>query len=505
MKGQSRHLLLVMFLVVLSMHSTAIAQQYTYAPTNPGCNGQWINGDCWDITYPDPSCTVSNSYPPGASTCHTEIIINDDLSRLTSISFPGNTDIYINDGASLTFGNNVTIDDDKTMNVVFEEPMSTLTIGGNLTVNDQATFSLTGDTDRLPSDPTSNFSNIGNVKIDGTGTIAIDANAGMDIEGNLDIHTPSNNSADFALIDVDGIFNTTSIIVRGNSHLVFEVAENSTVIASEPEGTLEMNGNSSMTFIGDYNEPGGDEDGDSIVEVGGNIDTNGSGALITADDATIYTCYEFPSGISTEEFREGQFFEGECSILPVIWLDFSAEFDPTTGYAKLHWSTAKEWESSHFEIERVHASLDSFQIVGQLTAKGWSDQPSSYSYYDKIDTFLIDKLHYRIKQVDFDETHTYTKVIALTIPINAKNTWTAYPNPSTGQLFLLRPKHFSGTIQEISVRLYSPATSNEIGHLKLPAQQIIPIYSLMSKAPLGLLILEINWDDKTEHIKILHQ
>ncbi|AWW30477.1 hypothetical protein DN752_10270 [Echinicola strongylocentroti] len=487
------------------MHRTAIAQQYTFVPDNPGCNGQWNNGNCWDITIIEPSCASPNTTPPGASTCQTEIIINDDLSRPNSLNFPGNTDIYINNGASLTFGNNVTINDDKTMNVIFEEPLSTININGTLTVNDQAIFSLTGDTDRLPSDPITNFANIGDVEIDGIGMIAIDANAGMDIEGSLEIHNPSNNPAVFGLIDVDGFFSTTSITVRGNSHLVFEVAENSTVYASEPEGTLEMNGNSSMTFIGDYNEPGGDEDGESIVEVGGNIDTNGSGALITADDATIYTCYEFPTGISTEELHEGQFFEEECSIVPVIWLDFYAEFDPITGYTKLDWSTAKEWESSHFEIERMHAPSDSFQTVGQLPAKGWADQPSSYTYYDKVGSFPTNRLYYRIRQVDFDETHTFTKVISLTVPITSKNEWTAYPNPSTGQLFLLRPKHLAASSHEISVRLYSPTTSNEIAHLKLPSQQIIPIHSLLSNAPRGLLILEIIWEDKIEHIKILHQ
>ncbi|AGA77058.1 hypothetical protein [Echinicola vietnamensis] len=505
MKYKRHYLLSIVLFVVFSPQHVAFGQQDTYVPNNPGCNGQWIDGDCWDVTNPDPTCTVINAYPPGAGSCHTEIIINDDLTRITSLTISGSTDIYINNGATLTFGNNLTINDGHPLNVFIEEPSSSINIVSTLTVSDQATFSISGDPDRLPSDPITNYAHIGDVEIDGAGTIAIDENAGVDIEGVLDIHNPSNEDDFFALIAVEGAFYTTSIIVRGNSHLEFEVAENSTVIASEPEGTLDMNGNSSMTFIGDYYDTDGDADGTSIVEVGGNMDTNGSGALITADDATIYTCYTFPDGIATSTDHEGQFFEGECGIVPVVWLEFSAEFDPSTGYVKLDWATAKEWESSHFEIERTHDSNEDFQKVGQLRATGWTDQPSTYHYRDKLDRLLSDKLYYRIKQVDFDESFSYTKVITVDLPLRTPNQWTAFPNPSAEQLFLRSPKNFFSTDSQVNVRVYAPATSANIGPVSIPHDEIIPLHTLLAKAPKGLLILEINWNDRTEHIKILHR
>ena len=72
----------------------------------------------------------------------------------------------------------------------------------------------------------------------------------------------------------------------------------------------------------------------------------------------------------------------------------------------LMWETATETNNRHFDIERSTDGT-TFHSIGQV--KG-SNKPSSYQY---VDASPFTMSYYRLKQVDFDGTTTYSKVISV--------------------------------------------------------------------------------------------
>ncbi|NJN35681.1 MAG: T9SS type A sorting domain-containing protein, partial [Saprospiraceae bacterium] len=92
-------------------------------------------------------------------------------------------------------------------------------------------------------------------------------------------------------------------------------------------------------------------------------------------------------------------------VLPIELLSFDAQ---TTegGKTQLTWATASEKDNSHFDIER---SIDgnSFHSIAQV--KG-NNKPSSYQYTDNQP---FSTTYYRLKQVDYDGTATYSKVVSV--------------------------------------------------------------------------------------------
>ncbi len=91
----------------------------------------------------------------------------------------------------------------------------------------------------------------------------------------------------------------------------------------------------------------------------------------------------------------------------------------------LKWVTSSETDNSHFEIER---SLDGnrFDFVGSIQGQGNS---STNQYYSLIDENTISGVtYYRLKQIDFDGTYTYSHIIAMEIETD-NSIVAVIPNP----------------------------------------------------------------------------
>ncbi len=99
--------------------------------------------------------------------------------------------------------------------------------------------------------------------------------------------------------------------------------------------------------------------------------------------------------------------------LPVKLLSFDARWTSETE-ALVYWSTATEINNQHFEVER---SLDGtfFEKIGVVKSaapNGNSNQILQYSFQDK-NLHGINQVFYRLKQVDFDESHEYHRIAIL--------------------------------------------------------------------------------------------
>ncbi|MBK7631151.1 MAG: T9SS type A sorting domain-containing protein [Ignavibacteriales bacterium] len=110
--------------------------------------------------------------------------------------------------------------------------------------------------------------------------------------------------------------------------------------------------------------------------------------------------------------------------LPVELTAFSASY--TNGSVLLKWTTATETNNQGFEIQRK--SSGDFETLGFVNGNGTTTQTQSYSF---IDNEVNNSVYsYRLKQVDYDGTFSYSNVIEVdvTSPLQFELSQN-YPNP----------------------------------------------------------------------------
>jgi hypothetical protein len=120
----------------------------------------------------------------------------------------------------------------------------------------------------------------------------------------------------------------------------------------------------------------------------------------------------------------------DITPLPVELVSFTATTD-LSGVI-LQWMTASELDNDRFEIERSEDGK-SFSKIGTVTGNGTSNRKIKYSFTDTKP--LPEVSYYRLKQVDFDGTHKYSKIISVkNKALTASTILEAYPNPFAEKL-----------------------------------------------------------------------
>jgi hypothetical protein len=95
---------------------------------------------------------------------------------------------------------------------------------------------------------------------------------------------------------------------------------------------------------------------------------------------------------------------------------------------QLSWSTATELNNHGFEIER---SLDKtiWATIGFREGYGTTSEPQDYTYSDDISEISSSKLYYRLKQIDFNGSFEYSKIVEVEIAPTKFTLRQNYPNP----------------------------------------------------------------------------
>ena len=115
-------------------------------------------------------------------------------------------------------------------------------------------------------------------------------------------------------------------------------------------------------------------------------------------------------------------------IVPVEMLAFTASV--TNSEVQLLWSTASELNNMGFEIERSIDSPDNFVTVGFVEGKGSSTEINYYSFTDNPQLSGVNQLYYRLKQVDFDGTFSYSDIVNVSYDVPAEFVLSQnFPNP----------------------------------------------------------------------------
>jgi hypothetical protein len=120
----------------------------------------------------------------------------------------------------------------------------------------------------------------------------------------------------------------------------------------------------------------------------------------------------------------GFFASTQMTPLPVTLTDFSVKCNYED--LQLTWTTASEFESSHFVVEHSRNGLDWNEVL-VVEGAGTTNQSTNYSVSLPKNTLVH---YYRLKQIDLNGSIVYFGPIAANCE-GQDNTWTVYPNPGS--------------------------------------------------------------------------
>ncbi len=162
--------------------------------------------------------------------------------------------------------------------------------------------------------------------------------------------------------------------------------------------------------------------------------------------------------------------------LPVELTSFTAS---VTGSAvTLNWQTATEVNNRGFEIQRK-AENSGWESLGFVDGAGTSSQANLYSF---VDNDVAKSMYtYRLKQVDFNGTFSYSKEVEVDLTLTNYKLYQNYPNPfnpNTNIRFAVPQDGF------VTVKVY-----NMIG------QEVVTLLSENTKTG----IYSLNWNGKDSY------
>ncbi|GEO05980.1 hypothetical protein AAE02nite_36440 [Adhaeribacter aerolatus] len=189
----------------------------------------------------------------------------------------------------------------------------------------------------------------------------------------------------------------------------------------------------------------------------------------------------------------------QATILPVELLEFTATRNGQT--VQLNWATAMEKDNKGFEIQ-VSTDAKNFEVVSFVNSKNSNSTAiQKYNYVDNK-TKPADVLYYRLRQVDFDGTETYSAVKAVTynnehIAITAS----AYPNPFDDS--------FTVVVNADAQKIASLTITDALG--KKVMEKTVTLtkgsndikFNLGSQFPAGIYIINLTTNNFQQHLKMV--
>lgn len=99
------------------------------------------------------------------------------------------------------------------------------------------------------------------------------------------------------------------------------------------------------------------------------------------------------------------------------------------GYkVELQWQTASELNNQGFEVQRMFGNSD-WITIGFKQGLGTTTEITNYSFEDDLSGFNVERVSYRLKQIDFNGTYKFSEVVGILMPPNKYELTQNYPNP----------------------------------------------------------------------------
>lgn len=328
-----------------------------------------------------------------------------------------NSDVEIQSGATLEINTNTTVDD---LNI---NSGGTLTIGSGILLTVNGTLTL-GDDINLGS---------GNLVLGSSATISgagsssyIIANGSGTFKRNVGttaVEFPVGTSSSYMPIEINTSTGTADFEVRLVSNSYANAAsylDKNWVISSSSSPTVDLTFNWPST-----------EEGTSFPTGNINLHKDGTPLAYNVSKSGSDPYNASYSGVSCC----GQFSPGGVGTVPVELIKFDAMVEE--GLNTLHWETASELNNHFFQVERSLSDMN-FVPIGVVYGKGTTQEISAYHYYDQALESKQVSHYYRLKQVDFDGSYSYSPVVVARRDIQGfyQSSLSASPNPIRNQVEL---------------------------------------------------------------------
>lgn len=393
--------------------------------------------------------------------------------------------VNINAGASFISTNRVNLNNGLRINLSgsFTGNMITSDGGGNgISILGNASFTTSGDV-RINEFPfvASGSSNVtigGNLNVTNSGgsSLTINDNSNFIVEGSTSINQ--------------------AVKFNGNSTATFN---GNVAIGSSGGSLLELNSFADVLITGNLTKP----------QYSGAITVRNSGQLVICNDrrpnGTIEGSYP-PVSHSNMNIAPSPAYYGGCRILPVDYRYFNTTYQPSSHTALLEWSTAKEWQSSHFEIERAINDIKTWTAIGKVEGQGYTDLPVEYRFEDKDLPRSGGNVFYRLKQVDLNGNFTYsdTKAIQVT-PLEGTSAWIVYPNPSiSGQPVTVTIQDTNAFKDEkIQVVISDIRGVSKSYSVSNPDEVSAYVVDYLHQASSGIHVVQLIWGGQSQQLKVV--
>jgi len=208
----------------------------------------------------------------------------------------------------------------------------------------------------------------------------------------------------------------TPVAVSGLTNITAIAAGSSEAYALKNDGTVWAWGANWNGQLGD----GTTNPSLTPVQVGGagftNVTAIAGGAghgLARKSDGTLWAwggnfSGQLGDGTTTARSTPVQVTLCNVGVLPVELLHFNADVE-NNGIVKCKWSTASELNNDYFSLERSRDGI-SFEQIGTVQGAGNSSTVLHYEY-DDLEPYRMS--YYRLKQVDFNGTYEYSKIVSV--------------------------------------------------------------------------------------------
>lgn len=190
--------------------------------------------------------------------------------------------------------------------------------------------------------------------------------------------------------------------------------------------------------------------------------------------------------------------DGNATALPVKWAFFSARRVKET--IMLEWTTASEKYNSHFDVEISKNPVDGFKKVGRINSKvGSSMQATPYSFEYQLGA-EAGTFYFRLKQVDIDNTFSYSQIIAIETLAKSGAAVGIIANPVTASSQIAITTAEAGKLNMVvldvnGAEVYSKAYELESGEHNVD-------FFLNEKTPTGLYILTTEFKGEINRQKL---
>ena len=362
-------------------------------------------------------------------------------------------DVTIQSGATLELNTDVTVDD---LNI---NSGGTLTIASGVTLTVNGVLALGADINLgsgniVVNGIISSASSSGYIIADGSGTLKQNV-------GTSAVEFPVGTSSSYMPIEINTSSGSADFEVRmvGNSYAnSASYLDNNWEITSSAGQTIDMK----LTWPSS-------EEGTSFPT--GNMNLHKDGTALNYNVAKSGTGPYFASysGVSCCS----QFSPGGNPPVPVELTYFDVISEEKQNL--LTWETASELNNHFFEIEKSITGED-FISIGSVSGNGTTQTISKYSFSDYDVGPHQMSYFYRLMQVDYDGTYSYSPIVVANRKIRTNTHLSANPNPISNEWSLNLSNGFNG---DLLVEIFT--------------QEGINIFREMCQFEEGILILE-NFD-----------